>query len=169
MYTTTYNIPCPNCRNTINKEVSMPDNQPPSSLGQTRPLIVKSVDVKNIRDWVSPEARYRIDLTTAWGIIKREFCGAVVARGVCPIECERCRGEIVDLFRLEKAGNPEALLTWLAKDHSARWIEKLIAEEKRRENLPAQESPQQAYDGLFPKREPGNLFLEMMKDYETDE
>ncbi len=145
----------------------MPNNIPYSRPG-TRPLL-RCVDVKQIRDWVPPEARHRINLTTAWSIIKREFCGAVVARGVCPDVCERCRGEIVDLFRLEKAGSPEALLTWLAKDHSARWIEKLIAEEKGRETFPAQGTPEQALDNLFPKREPGNLFLEMLKDYETDQ
>ncbi len=156
----------------------MTNNSMPSSLsnrqGSTRPLD-KCIDIKHIRDWVPQEARYRIDLTTAWRIIKREFCAAVVSRGVCPVVCERCREEIIDLFRLEKAEKPEALLTWLAKDHSARWIEKLIAAEKVSERgsldpqFPAMETPQQAYDGLFPTRgEEANLFLELLKDYEKE-
>lgn len=143
----------------------------PSQYG-TKPL-QKCVDVKNIRDWVPMSARQRIDLTKAWGIIRDQFCAAVVARGVCPIQCERCKHELVDLFRLEKAGNPEALLTWLAKDHSARWIEKLIAAEKA---FPAQETAswlrqlhsqnEDPLESLFPKREPANFFEELRKDYE---
>lgn len=153
----------------------MPNNPALPSRPTPKPL-QKCVDVQHIRDWVPEAARRRVDLTKAWRIIRDQFCAAVVGRGVCPIVCERCREEIIDLFRLERAGNPEALLTWLAKDHSARWIENLIAAEKARERgsfdpvFPAQETqtPQDVYDALFPKREPVNIFLALLKDYDDE-
>jgi hypothetical protein len=134
----------------------------------------KCVDVKLIRDWVSPQARVRIDLTQAWTIIKDQFCAAVYARGVCPIQCERCREQIVDLFRLEQATNPEALLTWLAKDHAAKWIEKLIAAEKEQdfptqETLQTQLSDEQLYHGLFPVEKAIDIYEELLRFYGTSE
>jgi hypothetical protein len=82
-----------------------------------------------------------------------------------------CKGEIVDLFRLQNATNPEALLTWLAKDHAARWIEKRIAAEKVSEQFPRQqgcrvmETPPQAYDRLFPIKNQLNPFIELLQEY----
>ena len=130
--------------------------------------IPKCVDMRNLREWVTDPSRGRIALPAAWAIIRDHFCAAVVARGVCPVHCERCRKELTDLFRLEKAEKPEALLTWLAKDHSARWIEKLIALEKSSEQFPAQETDRDTYASLFPKRGDVNIFLELLKDYELD-
>ena len=72
-------------------------------------------------------------MAEAWGIIRDHYCVALGSQGLCPIQCERCREELVDLFRLEEAKNPAALLTWLAKDRSARMIERLIAAQKEAE------------------------------------
>lgn len=148
----------------------MPNNSAFYSDFGTKPL-QKCVEINSIKEWVPEQDRRRIDILQAWRIIKSQFCAALVARGVCPIQCERCRAEIVDLFRLKEAQNPERLLTWLAKDHAARWIEKLIAEQKLTEQFPAQESltPAQTYANLFPQAEPQNLFLEMLKDYEPED
>jgi hypothetical protein len=132
--------------------------------------VQKSVDVNSIEDWVPVQARQRISTVQAWNIIRREFCAALYARGVCPIQCERCREQIVDLFRLESATSPAALLTWLAKDHSAKWIEKLIAEEKAgdfptQETAQAQMTDTELYHGLFLKGEHTDLYKELLKFY----
>ena len=138
-------------------------NQPKG--GHCRAL-PKCVDVKKIRDWMPDEAKKLIDVTSAWQIISRHFCGAVVARGVCPIDCERCKVEIVDLFRLGEAKSPKGLLTWLAKDHSARHIERLIAAEKEEGHFPAMES-QDEFATLFPSRRgETNPFLDLLEFYE---
>ena len=129
-------------------------------------LTLKCITLQLLHEWFPETARQNINVAQAWRIISREFCGAVVTRGVCPIDCLRCKDQIVDLFRLEKAEKPAALLTWLAKDHAARWIEKRIAAEKISEQFPAMETPQQAYDRLFPIKNENNPFLEMLKDYE---
>ena len=122
----------------------------------------RSVTMKLLREWVPDAARGTISPYEAWRIIRAQYCRALIGRGVCPLECEQCRAEIVDMFRLERAENPARLLTWLAKDHSARMIEKLIAAEK---DFPAHETPPDPFNALFPKREPENLFLELLKDY----
>lgn len=127
---------------------------------------LKCIDAKYLREWVDEKARRRINLHTAWSIIRSQYCAAVVARGVCPIDCENCREEIVSLFRLEQAENPEALLTWLAKDHSTRFIEKQIAAEKAGEQFPALESAEELYAQLFPKRGEDDLFAQLMKEYD---
>lgn len=125
--------------------------------------LAKCVDVKRVRDW-APEPR-RIDLAEAWTIIKNHYCAALVARGVCPVECEDCRGAIVSMFDdFDDARNPEALLTYRAKDRSARRIESLIAAQKR-EVFPALET-RDPIGALFHKKQPENLFLELLKDYE---
>lgn len=139
----------------------MPNTDPLSPL-------LRSVDIQQIQDWVPEAARRRIDLSKAWGIIRDHFCAALVTRGVCPAQCERCREELVDLFRLDSAGSPAALLTWLAKDHSARMIERLITAQKEAE-FQARESqdttPQALYASLFPKRDT-DLIEELRKSYE---
>lgn len=119
----------------------------------------KCVDVKRLRDWVA--APRKVDLSSAWRIIRNHYCAALVGRGVCPVQCEQCREAITSMFRLEEARNPEALLTWLAKDVSAAAIERLIAAEKA---FPALES--QTIADLFPRKSPDNLFLAMLADYE---
>lgn len=143
----------------------------------SRPL-AKCVDIQHIREWIPEAARRRIEVPTAWAIIKTHYCAALVGRGVCPIECSNCRETLVSMFGLEEAKNPEALLTWRAKDRSAKRIEELIAAQKHEE---AQHSrmefpPLETCNGssadpnplasLFPKKKVDNLFLEMEKDYE---
>ncbi len=107
-----------------------------------------TLNIEHIREWVPEQTRKRVNIAKALDIIRREFCTRVYTRGVCPQDCLVCRREIIDLFRLEQAKKPEALLTWLAKDHSARWIEKLILAEDASEFL-SPETPEQEYDRLF--------------------
>lgn len=128
--------------------------------------LVKCVDVKRVRDWVSQEKRRRVDLTEAWKIIKVQYCAALVGRGVCPVECDNCREAIISMFDLEEAKNPEALLTWMAKDRSAQEIERLIAAQKteRARKFPTQET--HPVDALFHHPDkPTNLFLDLIGDY----
>ena len=144
------------------------DHQTPLN-GQryTRPL-AKCVDVQCIRDWIPEEARRRVDITNAWTIIKCHYCAALVGRGVCPIECGNCREVILSMFGLDEAKNPEALLTWRAKDRSAARIEELIEAQKREERaeFPAMETDPDPLASLFAKPKGDNLFLELEKDYE---
>ena len=149
----------------------MASHLPLSGQNFTRPL-AKCVDVKKIRDWIPEEARRRIGISSAWTIIKNHYCAALVGRGVCPIECTNCREALISLFSLEDAKNPEALLTWRAKDRSAVMIEELIAAQKREPAdrvVPTAEFPAMETDplaSLFPPKKVGdNLFLEMDADY----
>src|SRR5689334_11044735 len=90
-----------------------------------RPL-VKCLDENFIRKWVPEPARRRINIVQAYWIIRVQYCGALVSRGVCPVDCLLCQETVVSMFDLENAKNPEALLTWIAKDMSAARIETLI-------------------------------------------
>lgn len=119
------------------------------------------MDRKKLLDWVEEPLRRRVYLGDAWQIIKRHYCAALVGRGVCPGDCEKCREAIVSLFGFDGAKNPEALLTWRAKDRSAVMIERLIADEK----FPVLET-KNTLDTLFPKKRGENLFLEMAQDYD---
>ncbi len=124
---------------------------------------VLPLSADHIKSWVPEQARGRIDIIQALHIIRRQFCSRVYLHSVCPMDCERCRVEIIDLFRLEEAEKPEALLTWLAKDHAARWIEKLILESAS--DFPAQEGE---YDRLrFRGATEPNLIEELKKQYES--
>jgi hypothetical protein len=140
---------------------------PQSSSREPAPRL-KHIAIQSIRDWVPAQDRSEIDIAQAWKIICREYCAALVSRGVCPIDCERCKVEIVDLFRLKGAKKPAALLTWLAKDHSARMIEKLIEAEKAAEQFGAMGTLQDDYDRLFPDRRAGqHTFFDVLRDYDT--
>jgi len=133
----------------------------------TRPL-AKCVDLQRIRDWIPEEARRRIEITSAWKIIKNHYCAALVGRGVCPIECGSCRETLVGMFGFEAdVRNPEATLTWRAKDRSAQRIEELIAAQKQEERaeFPSLETDPDPLASLFPKKKADNLFLEMDADY----
>ena len=151
----------------ITQRGRMAKQSPLNGQRYTRPL-AKCVDVKKIRDWIPEEARRRVDITSAWTIIKNHYCAALVGRGVCPIECGNCREEIISLFGLKDAKNPEALLTWRAKDRSAVMIEELIAAQKREpaNKFPAMETDPDPLASLFSQKKVGdNLFLEMDADY----
>jgi len=136
------------------------------------------VTVENIQEWVPSLDLQGLNLNQARNIVANYFCGTIMTRGACPENCPVCQDEIVDLFRLKEAKQPAALLTWLAKDHAARWIEKLIERQKaglRPEDFPALESPsaplseQEAFDRLFPNRRGEvNLFADLEREYETD-
>jgi hypothetical protein len=148
----------------------MPTNQPTHYHKNTVPP--QRIKADFIRDWTKEKNLRGLNIAQAQAIIAEFFCGTIITRGVCPQDCPACRAEVIDLFRLEGAKKPGALLTWLAKDHAARWIEKLI-ERQKAEEFPSLESPtaplseREAFDALFPKRrEEGNLFVDLAKEYE---
>ncbi len=137
-----------------------------SSRSSVRPL-QKCVDVKHIRDWVAEPDRRRIDIVHAWTIVKNNYCAALVSRGVCPIQCETCKEPIISMFGFEGATSPAGVLTWRAKDRSAKMIEHLIAAQKEAE-FQAQESdqsPEALYASLFRKKDIDPL-EELRKFYE---
>lgn len=133
------------------------------SMGRRRPP-AKCVDVKFLRDWVPEMARRRVDLSTAWGIIQKQYCAALVGRGVCPVECQVCREALVKIFELDKATNPEALLTWRAKEQSAIMIETLIEQDQF--PMLETEGHHDPLAALFQKPSDDNLFLSLAKEYE---
>lgn len=139
-------------------------NQYPNTQHRSR-LLAKCVDVKRIRDWIPEKDRRQVDITTAWTVIKNHYCAALVGRGVCPVDCTLCRETITSMFGLDAAANPEALLTWRAKDRGAAMIENLIAAQKCEHPFPALETEHDPLAALFPKKQTGNLFEALQKDY----
>jgi hypothetical protein len=127
------------------------------------------VSVEFIREWSQGKDLKRLNIVQVRAIIAEWFCGTIITRGVCPQDCPVCKDEVTDLFRLSEAKKPAALLVWLAKDHAAKWAERLIEAEKfpSPESPAAPQSEREAFEALFPKRDrEGNIFLDLEKDYE---
>ena len=67
-------------------------------------------------------------------IISRNYCDPLKLQGICPQECEHCELHLTKMLQLSEARNPEALLTWLARDEKAAMIEEF--QEARRPKTP---------------------------------
>lgn len=91
--------------------------------------IPRQIDVKYLRDWVRESSRSNLDLFDAWRIIGRFYCTSLVMRSACPVECMRCRQNIVAMMRKSNQANvPPAYLTVLAKAYAAEMNEKAAEE-----------------------------------------
>jgi hypothetical protein len=154
----------------------MPASSTASSL--KRSPLHKGIPADFIRLWITEQALCGLKYDQVRAVVGNYFCGTIQTRGVCPEDCQACRREVVDLFRLEEAKKPLALLIWVSKDHAAKWIEKLIEQQKRADQksaseFPALESPsapmteQDAFDSLFSKRtSEDDLFSQLVKEYD---
>ena len=74
------------------------------------------IDPKTLLTIVPREARSRVAVGVAIHIVQRTYCGRMTSKGLCTENCGDCQASLLNIFRLEDAQNPEALLTWLCKD-----------------------------------------------------
>jgi hypothetical protein len=73
------------------------------------------IDPKTLLTIVPREARSRVAVGVAIHIVQRSYCGRMTSKGLCTENCDNCQASLLNIFRLEDAQNPEALLTWLCK------------------------------------------------------
>lgn len=71
----------------------------------TQPILLSFVPVEDMR----------MNFWYAHGIVKKQYCGPMTARGLCTGVCENCKAGLIKAFQLKEARSPSALLTWTLK------------------------------------------------------
>lgn len=136
--------------------------------------IAKCIDIKNLRDWIPEPKRRRVGLRAAWERIKKHYCAALVGRGVCPVQCELCKEHLLSIFDMSEdrspIRDPEALLTYRAKEESTKVIEERIAQEHRNEQFLTLETAQtreEVIAALF-RRDDVNPFIALQQAFREE-
>lgn len=95
---------------------------------------------------IVPEEKRQLDFNEAYMIITKNYCNKLTSFGACPMKCELCRENLLDIFTLGEAKRKEALLTWRTRNKAAEvrsshfekkdegeqadWIDEWLAEEQ---------------------------------------
>ncbi len=104
---------------------------------------------------VPDEKRGKLAIPAMLRIVHQQYCGPMTTRGICSSNCTDCKDALLSAFSLERAQNPEALLTWRLKNEQARMQE--VAHDHKAINK---------IDALGLPVSEGNPFQALMKQYE---